>query len=165
MKLRARHYPPVVVVAATLVMALRIGATWRTFNDDIDEPYHIGAGIAMYETGRHVHGIQHPPLSRLVGVLPLVPGGVNYPETPTAIHDLRAFDVGHWALMDGPVPYWDALVRARAAMLVFPLAAVLYVYLIGRYVAGERAGCVAAVFFSTDPTLLGHGGWVTTDVA
>ncbi len=151
-----------------LVMALRIGSTWRTFNDVIDEPYHLGAGVAMYEAGRHVYGVQHPPLPRLVGALPLVVTGADFSnaaKSDNVIDDLSAFNVGHRALLDGPLPYWEALVRARAAMLVFPLAAVLYVYLIGRYLANELVGCVAAVFFSTDPTLLGHGAWVTTDVA
>ena len=168
MKLRARHYPSVVVVAAMLVMAVRIGAAWRTFNDVIDEPYHIGAGVAMYEAGRHVHGIQHPPLPRLVGALPLIASGVDYPdiaEVGKVVEDLEAFNTGHWALLESQRPYWDVLVRARAAMLVFPLVAVLYVYLLGKYLANRLVGCIAAVFFSTDPTLLGHGAWVTTDVA
>ena len=162
-----KGYPLIVVVLAMLVMALRIASTWRVFNDVIDEPYHIGAGIAMYEAGRHVYGIQHPPLPRLVGALPLVRSEVlsGEAELGRRADDLRAFDVGHRALLAGRLGYWDALVRARAAMLVFPLAAVLYVYLLGTYLANRLAGCVAAAFFSTDPTLLGHGSWVTTDVA
>jgi 4-amino-4-deoxy-L-arabinose transferase-like glycosyltransferase len=54
---------------------------------------------------------------------------------------------------------------ARISTLIFPIAAVFYVYLIGRYVAGALPGCLAAICFSTDPTLLAHGGLVTTDVA
>jgi hypothetical protein len=162
-----RHYP-LIVALAMFVMALRIGATWRVFNDAIDEPYHIGAGVAMYEARRHIYGIQHPPLPRLVGALPLVVrSGVNSGEAGLGrrVDDLRAFEVGHRVLLAGPLGYWDALLRARAAMLVFPLVAVLYVYLLGSYLANRLVGCVAAVFFSTDPTLLGHGSWVTTDVA
>ena len=164
---RSRRRYPLVVAAAMLLMSLRIGATWRTFSDVIGEPFHIGAGLAMYQAGRHVYGIQHPPLPRLIGALPLVRSGVTSGEADAGrrVDDLHAFEVGHRALLDGRLGYWDALVRARAAMLVFPLVAVIYVYLLGRYLANELAGCVAAVFFSTDPTLLGHGAWVTTDVA
>ena len=164
---RSARLCPLLVVLAMVVMALRIGSTWTTFNDVIDEPYHLGAGIAMYDAGRHVYGIQHPPLPRLVGALPLVVRNVESGDAQIGqrVDDLRAFEVGHRALLGPAMRYWDALERARAAMLVFPLVAVLYVYLLGKYLANRLVGCVAAVFFSTDPTLLGHGSWVTTDVA
>jgi 4-amino-4-deoxy-L-arabinose transferase-like glycosyltransferase len=68
-------------------------------------------------------------------------------------------------LLHSRLPYWSALTRARAAMLVFPIVAVVYVCLLGRYFGNRMIGCAAAVLFSTDPTLLGHASWVTTDVA
>src|SRR5688572_11245050 len=104
-----------VVALAMLVMALRIGSTWTAFNDVIDEPYHIGAGIAMYEAGRHVYGIQHPPLPRLVGALALADARAtrDAPEGWPRVDDLHAFEIGHRALLNGPRDYWDTLVRAR----------------------------------------------------
>jgi hypothetical protein len=159
---------PVLSAAAIVVMVARIVSTYGVFNDTIDEPYHIGAGIGLYEARKHIHGVQHPPLPRLVGALPLVLSGVGSPQDrgiKTVQIDLVAFQVGHAALLRSELPYWSVLTRARAAMLVFPIAAIIYVYLLGRYLGGGAVGCAAAVFFSTDPTLLGHSSWVTTDVA
>lgn len=160
--------PQIITTLAILVMVARIVSTCHIFNDVIDEPYHIGAGVGMFEARRHAFGIQHPPLPRLVGALPLVWSGVGDDvarNTREVQPDLTAFEVGHRVLMHSDLPYWSVLTRARAAMLVFPIIAVLYVYLLGRYVCGPWVGCAAAVMFSTDPTLLGHASWVTTDVA
>lgn len=160
--------PQLITAVAILVMLARIVLTYHAFNDVIDEPYHIGAGVGMLDSGRHIFGIQHPPLPRIVGAVPLVLSGVHDDiarQTTTVQPDLSAFEVGHRVLMHGKLPYWSALTRARAAMLVFPVIAVVYVYLLGRYLGGAITGCCAAVLFSTDPTLLGHSSWVTTDVA
>jgi hypothetical protein len=156
------------VGVAIAVMVVRIGLTWRVFSDVIDEPYHIGAGVSMYEARKLVRGIQSPPLPRLVGALPLMLSGIRWPQDrglTTIQTDLNAFDVGKPVLSQSQLSYWSVLTRARAAMLVFPIIAVVYVYLLGRFVGGAKVGCLAAIFFSTDPTLLGHSTWVTTDVA
>jgi len=160
--------PQLITAVAILVMLARIAVTYGVFNDVIDEPYHIGAGVGMLDSGRHVFGIQHPPLPRIVGAIPLVLSGVHDDiarQTTSIQPDLSAFEVGHRVLMHGKLPYWSALTRARAAMLVFPVIAVIYVFLLGRCLSGAITGCFAAVMFSTDPTLLGHSSWVTTDVA
>jgi hypothetical protein len=166
-KVPPRLICPAIVAGAVVVMCLRVASTWTAFNDTIDEPYHIGAGVAMIEAKRHVYGIQHPPLPRLVAAIPLVLSGVRSgdPNLGAETSDLAGFDVGHRVLSKGELPYWSALVRARAPMLLFAIAAVVYVYLLGRYLAGPVVGCIAAIFFSTDATLLGHATWVATDVA
>lgn len=148
-------------------MALRIAATWHVFNDVIDEPYHIGSGLAMLQGHRHVYGIQHPPLPRVVAAVPLYLAGVRCtdPKLGTIVDDLRGFDIGHEVLLRGRYSYWQTLIMARAPMLIFPLICVLYLYRLGKYLCNQLVGCVAAVMFSTDPTLLGHGAWVATDVA
>jgi hypothetical protein len=162
------HAPALITSLAIIVMIARLVSTYQVFNDVIDEPYHIGAGIGMFESKRHAFGIQHPPLPRLVGALPLVLAGVGDEiarGTTTIQPDLSAFEVGHRVLLRGELSYWSALTRARAAMLVFPVVAVLYVYLLGSYLGSPLIGAAAAVLFSTDPTLLGHASWVTTDAA
>lgn len=165
----SRHwFWPALTTTAIVVMSARIIATYPVFNDTVDEPYHIGAGMGMLESGRHVHGVQHPPLARLVAAIPLWLRGVRSPEArgdDSAQWDLVAFEIGHRVLLNSSLQYWSALTTARAAMIVFPVATVIYVYLLGRLGGGLRAGALAAIFVSTDPTLLAHGGLVTTDVA
>src|SRR4051812_11450020 len=159
---------PTLTAAAIVVMVLRIVSTYHVFNDTIDEPYHIGAGIGLLEAKKHIEGTQHPPLARMIAAIPLYLSGVEYPRDrglKIVQWDLTAFDIGHHVLLHSKLPYWSVLTRARAAMLVFPILSVLYLYWLGKYLAGGLVGCLSAIALSTDPTLLAHGGLVTTDVA
>jgi hypothetical protein len=156
------------VAAALAVMVVRIISTYAVFNDTADEPYHIGAAVSYCVAKHHVRGTQHPPLTRIVAGVPLVLAGIDSARdrgVKTVQNDLTAFEIGHDVLLRSHRPYWTVLTIARTAMIVFPIAAVVYVYLLGRYLAGPLVGTLSAVCFSTDPTLLGHGAVVATDVA
>lgn len=165
---RRETWPRWVVLLAMAIMVARIVPTYTVFNDTIDEPYHLGAGLCLLQTGKLWRGYQHPPLTRLLAALPVYLSGVR----DTADRNLRkyrddvsAFDVGHPALLNSDIGYWQVLTRARVALLIFPLIAIAYVYRLTRWLAGRSAGALAALFFSTDPTLLGHATWIATDVA
>lgn len=154
----------IVIIA---VMILRLAPTYRIFSDTIDEPYHLGAGLCQLETGKLLRGFQHPPLARLVAALPVYLSGVRDSADAgqrTVQTDLSAFVVGHAALMNSSLGYWAVLTRARLAMLVFPIALLIYVYLLGQRLVSRWGGVVAALWLSTDPTLLGHATWIATDV-
>jgi len=172
MRLAARIFNPwsLLVCLAIIVMCARVAATWRVFNDTSDETYHLAAAISLFEAGKLTEGLQHPPLPRILPGLVLYASGVRYaPDrgNKTMHSDLLvidSFDAGNEILLHSPISYWQVLIRARATMLPFAMAAVMYVYLLGRWLAGRRMGALAAVFFSFDPTLLGNAAWVTTDV-
>jgi dolichyl-phosphate-mannose--protein O-mannosyl transferase len=172
MQLVARpSYPwSLLVGVAIVILCARVAATWRVFSDTADETYHLAAAISLFEAGKLVEGIQHPPLPRMLPGLVLYASGVRYPPDRgnKFIHgDLvptDSFDAGNELLLHSPISYWQVLIRARAAMLPFAGAAVVYVYLLGRWLAGRRMAALAAIFFSFDPGLLGNAAWVTTDV-
>src|SRR3954451_12143478 len=148
---------PTLTAIAVFVMVARVVSTYHVFNDTVDEPYHIGAGIGMLEARKHIEGTQHPPLARLVAAIPLYLSGVEYPPDrglKTVQWHFTAFEVGHHVLLHSQLAYWSVLTRARMAMLIFPVLSVCYLYLLGRYLAGPTVGCLAAIAFSTDPTLL-----------
>jgi hypothetical protein len=167
---RSRAWPWLVVFAIA-VACLRIVPTWTTFSDVTDESYHLAAAISLFEAHKLTQGVQHPPLPRLLPGLVLWYSGARYPPDHgnKKIHgDLDvydSFDAGTFILLHSPISYLQVLVRSRSAMLPFLGLAVMYVYLLGRWLGGRRAGALAAIFFSFDPTLLGHATWVTTDVA
>jgi hypothetical protein len=168
-KLPRKHWIwPTSVAGAIVIMVARIVSTYAIFNDTADEPYHIGSAVSYWAAKHHIRGTQHPPLTRIVSGLPLMLAGVDSPRdrgVTTVQNDLTAFETGHDVLLRSKRAYWTVLTIARAAMLVFPIAAVIYVYLLGRYLGGALVGTLGAVCVSTDPTLLGHGGLVATDVA
>src|SRR5690349_6067616 len=90
-----RRCSAAVVALAIVIMIARIVSTYQVFSDTTDEPYHVGAGVALYEAHKHVQGTQTPPLPRLVAGLPLVLGGVESPADrgrTTVQNDIDAFD-------------------------------------------------------------------------
>src|SRR5262245_31132845 len=130
-----RLYPWIALVAVLLAVA-RTASYSHVFSQTFDEPYHIGAAISVYSTGRVVHGVQHPPLHRFVVGLPLELSGVEMQQsrrTDAIPKDTDAFLVGEDALFRGRLSYWCVLVRARLAGLVFLIVALLYVYKLGRW--------------------------------
>src|SRR5215216_1246467 len=105
---------PLIAMLAGIVMLMRGWSTVAVFNDTVDEPFHIAAAVTLIESGRLVHGIETPPVARIVQGLALRMAGV---ETNTLvpsriIHDNReAIPVGVKILAKGRVPYWRVLAR------------------------------------------------------
>lgn len=156
-----------VICALYVIRITGSGRAVTELSHTVDEPYHIGAAVALYEARGHVLGVQHPPLPRLVAGLPLVMMGAELPDyrgTSMSRKEDAAYAAGAEVLYsDGGRNYWRYLAAARWAMLVFPVVALVYVYLLGKWLAGPGAGLAGAVLFSLDTTLLGHGMWVCTD--
>ena len=65
-----RVYPLLAILAACILVVQCVGPIFR-FSPTIDEPYHIGSAVCLYESGRATVGAQHPPLARWVAGLPL----------------------------------------------------------------------------------------------
>jgi predicted membrane-bound mannosyltransferase len=59
----------------------------------------------------------------------------------------------------------ELLSRARAGLIIFPIALMLAVFLAARSWLGYTAAAVAALSITFEPTLLAHGSLVTTDMA
>lgn len=162
------------VVGIALVFLLRVAGPISTLSQVVDEPYHVGSAVALWEARAHVLGVQHPPLPRWVAAVPLVAMGAELPEyrgTTASRKEDAAFDAGVKVLCGEPgaapdrARYFRLLSGARWAMTLFPILTIVYAYLLGRRFAGVWAGVSAAALVSCDPTLLGHGFWVCTDGA
>src|SRR5947207_5522155 len=166
--LPARHwsYPWIAILAGAVMLARSI-VVICTFNHTIDEPYHIGSAVVLYEAHKLTAGAQHPPLARLVAGLPLILQGVRLPAArgEYIVVEYPAFDIGQQILFSGQLSYWRMLISARLALLVFPIIAMFYVYRLGRWLGNSLIAMLATVFFSVDPTFLGHSTWIGTDSA
>src|SRR3954447_10399573 len=119
-----RAYPWVALLAGVICLT-RVAVAMRTFGHTIDEPYHIGSAVALWESGRLFAGGQHPPLARWVLGLPLMGEGVRRPdardspgERSPAV-EFAGFALGNDILGSGQVPYWRMLLSARLALLIF----------------------------------------------
>jgi 4-amino-4-deoxy-L-arabinose transferase-like glycosyltransferase len=159
---------PLLAALAGLVMVVRLGSSVGVFSATTDEPCHIGAAVSMVEAHKLVALVSHPPLARWVVAVPLWMDGGRLPEcrgmTTIGKEDL-GYALGTKVLYHSPTPARTMLIQARLAMLVFPVAALFFLWLLGRYLADGLVAATAVIFFSTDPTLLGHGFWICTDAA
>ena len=158
---------PLIALLAGAVMLARCVHVSRVYSNTVDEPYHIGSAMVLWESKKLVVGAQHPPLVRWVIALPLVMQGVQYPEARDeyVVVEYPGFGIGQQILFSGQLPYWRMLMAARHALLIFPVIALFFVYRLGRYLSNPLVAMLATVFFSFDPAFLAHSSLVGTDVA
>lgn len=152
---------------AGVVMLARVVAVTYVYNNTVDEPYHIGSAVVLWEAKQLVVGAQHPPLARWVIGLPLVVQGMRLPEArgEFTVVEYPGFGIGQELLFSGKLPYWYMLTAARHSLLIFACLTLFYVYRLGEYLANPLVGMLATVFFSFDPTFLAHSALVGTDIA
>ena len=165
---RSRKLNRGIAVLAALILVARIVYAMFTFNSTVDEPFHIASAVTMYDTGKEISGVEQPPVTRVVMGLALSLRGVHLPqgERSTAVVSLPdTFNQGTEILFHNKVNYWQVLRTARLSMLVFPLAALLYLYLLAAWIGNEFIASMSVVFFSLDPTFLGHSAWAHNDSA
>jgi len=157
-----------IAVIAAAIMLLRVGHTMFMFNNTVDEPFHIGSAVVTYDVGRESSGVEQPPLTRIVAGLPLYLRGVHLPrteETTTVVPMRTTYLQGTQVLFHSNLSYWHVLITARLIMLIFPLVALLYLYLLAAWIGNESIAAMSVVFFSLDPGFIGHSAWVHADVA
>jgi hypothetical protein len=155
-------------VLAGVIALARVASTIGTFNNTVDEPYNISAAVGLYDVHKLVSGIEQPPVARLVAAIPLYLSGVHLraaDRRTTVVGSLETYAQGDDELFHSAVPPEVILHRVRLVMLVFPVLALLYLCSLGRWLVGEIPTLWAVVFFSNDPTFLGHAMWICTDMA
>ena len=157
-----------VAVIAAAIMLLRVAHCMFLFSNTVDEPFHIASAVAMYDAGKETSGVEQPPLTRVVSGLPLYLRGVHLPPNmvSTTVVPMRdAYLQGKQILFHSNLSYWQVLRTARLGMLIFPLVALLYLYLLAAWIGNEFIAATSVVFFSLDPAFIGHSAWAGNDVA
>ena len=157
--LRAHHRTAVVLaVLASLIAAVRIGSTWRVFNETKDEAYHIACGMEWLSVGRYTYETQHPPLARIAAALGPYLSGAKFHN------QALGYEEGRLMLNEAP-DYFGLLARARAGNLLFYFLGCLSVWLLARRCGGTIVAAVSVGLFTLIPVVLGHAGVATTDMA
>jgi hypothetical protein len=110
---------------------------------------------------------EHPPLLKALSALPLSFLDLNFPT------DIKAWteDInGQWdmgtAFIYNSGNNADLIIQlSRIAPMILTLLLILFTYLLGKIVIGEKWALIPAAFVAFSPTFLAHGHYVTTDVA
>ncbi len=132
----------------------------------IDEPAHLGSGIAIWQSGRFDLYCVNPPLVRALAAVPLVASGLEWradADCPESV-PRREFAVGTSFLRSrsfGEAVWSVAL--ARWACIPLVLWGGLVCYRFARELYGPSAGLMAAALWCFCPNVLGHGSLITPD--
>jgi 4-amino-4-deoxy-L-arabinose transferase-like glycosyltransferase len=142
----------------SLIALTRVALTWRVYTPTFDEPAHIAAGMEWLDRGVYRYEEMHPPLARVADALgPWLDGLHSEGQT------------GIWregnAILNQRGDQPRALALARAGSLPFLLLAILVVFAWARSLAGDSAGLLAVLAFTSVPPVLAHAGLATTDAA
>jgi len=135
----------------------------------MDEPNHIGRGLAFIHTGNPQLSLEHPPLVNALSALPLLTMSLDIP-----------FDSPSWTDQEPAGIYWytfaeemtwqrgnnvsQMIFLARLPIVFILLALALTGFHFARQLWGRQAAYVAFLLLLFDPNLLAHGRYTTTDV-
>jgi 4-amino-4-deoxy-L-arabinose transferase-like glycosyltransferase len=146
------------VILLLLIGAIRIAATYTTFSETADEPMHLTAGLELLSKHRYTIHPANPPLPRILMALPPWLAGARFDDSGDLIGEVmsRFYSTGHYKTM---------LVLARVGTLFFFLLGAIATWAWTRREADDTTALLALLFFTTQPSILGHSGLATLDVA
>jgi 4-amino-4-deoxy-L-arabinose transferase-like glycosyltransferase len=133
-----------------------------------DEVVHIPAGYYHLVLGDFQFLNQHPPVSMMIGALPLLflhPGEMSEAERQKIPRDdayVFVLSQRFWSPNDAFYPavaFWT-----RIPMIAFTVLFGAVLFLFARRLFGERAALIAVALFTLEPTVLAHGPLVHTDM-
>jgi len=143
-----------------VLFAIHLALTSHANTITWDEPDHIYSGYMSWK-GDFGLNPEHPPLVKYIATLPLLGKQLNVPEMQDRPYRLQAVLGGRDFIFKNDA---DNLVfRAQMAAAIFSLLLLVIAFLTAREMFGTTAGFIALGLLVFDPTLLGHGGLVTTD--
>ncbi len=163
MKNKIKKIPKLLFVILAFVFAINFYLATRD-SQTIDEGAHLASGYTYVTTGDFRLNPEHPSLFKLLA------GTAILPLDTKPAKQLKGWDEGNqWPA--GKDLIYNSRTSARKILLVGRLPSILItvtliyvVFLLGRRLASEKVGLLAAGLLSLDPTLNGHGHLITNDI-
>jgi hypothetical protein len=149
-------------VSIILVIQIALGiSTANRFGITYDEYNHLPVGLLNLRTGEFDFDSLSPPLCRMAAALPLLGTSVrtDFSGLPRETTDWSESFVA--ANRERYVQYFAI---GRSMIVLLSAAAALVTAIWARERFGDAAGCLAALLWACEPTLLAHGSLVTTDM-
>ena len=156
------------ICAALLsVMSLQMLAAVSRKSITTDEVVHIPAGYYHLVVGDFQFLNQHPPVSMMIGALPLLfmqPGQMSEVERQQVPRDDAYVFVLSQRFWSNESFYRAVAFWTRIPMIAFTILLGIVIFCFARRLFGERAGVIALALFTLEPTVLAHGPLVHTDM-
>jgi len=154
------------VVVLLALMTVEVVTTIRGQSLTWDETDHIFAGYESWKTKDFGLNPEHPPMVKLLATIPLLHLPLKVPTLKGRFFKTESYLDGK-DLLFGNAPAYsaDSLVfRVRLLPGLFALGLGLLVFFAAQEMFGTTAGLVALLLFVTEPNLLAHSAYVTTDM-
>lgn len=151
----------------TLLVLLAAALAYEAayYSTTADEPSHLAAGYMYWRGEDHLYPSDTPPLTRMIsGWIPRALG-VPLPLAAGPVSGQNAYEIGR--KISDSLPSRDLrrlYFLTRAPFLLFPLGITGLVWLWARQLWGVAPATLAAVMAAVEPTLLGHGALIKSDV-
>lgn len=132
----------------------------------VDEPPHILAGHRHLQCGDYGINPEHPPLAKMLAALPLQFRQMNEPPWECGAKMTSkpdSFTYGGRFLVENGVD--GVLIQTRLFVALLSLFLAALVFLAAWEMFGRAEALVALALFAFEPSLIGHGSVVTTDMA
>jgi hypothetical protein len=163
-----RNRTQTVCAALLLLMAINMLAANSRKGITNDEIVHIPAGYYHLVAGEFQLNNEHPPLIKMWAALPLLFIQPNE-SPPTAEEKQGVYGTLTWSYEDR---FWQAnrrefetiLFLTRVMMIVLALGLGILIFAFTRSLLGPRAAVLAVALYTLEPTVLGHGRIVHTDL-
>ncbi len=130
------------------------------------EGFNLVAGIRFWQTGQNDLFVVNPPLSRMVGTVPVAISGVKTNWDAIDFHDLRPeYTLASDCIeANGQRALW-LFTLARWACISFGVLGMTACFLWARDLYGPASGILAAMLWAFSPNILAHGALATADGA
>ncbi len=162
------HRAEVVCAALLLLMALNLFAALSRKTITNDEIVHIPAGYYHLVAGKFQLNNEHPPLIKMWAALPLL--FIQPNEAVTSVNEVIGnYSEETWKYLDqfwpnNKKPFEAISFWTRAMMILITLGLGVLIFLYARDLVGERPAILAVALYTLEPTVLGHGRLVHTDL-
>ena len=149
-----------VIFCAVLLLQLLLSVV--QLSQTADEVTHLHAGYRGLKCRDFSKGAEHPPLAKLVAVLPLL--AMHLKDTPKCgKEDTSEGDPGLRLVYMNNAD--SVLFHARAAVSLFTVGLCILAWTAARRMFGIAVATIATGLLTFEPNVLGHGALITNDVA
>lgn len=146
-------------------MAILMWASVVEESQTFDEAVHLSAGYSYWKSGDFKLNTEHPPLGKLLCSLPLLflPLDPHFDSEGWRLPDQTAYSQKF--LYENRVDADRLLLYGRSVTIVLTLCLALVVAWWARERFGATVALAALFLFVTDPNVLAHGRYITTDAS
>jgi len=133
-------------------------------NQTFDEGMHLAAGLSYLRTGDYRMNPEHPPLGKMLAAVPLLFTQARVPLDHPSWKSVDQYQFGQAFLYQNNFTPDQLLLLGRlptiALTALFGIALAWWT----RREFGMAASLLAVFLFTTDPNLIAHGRYVTSDL-